>query len=284
MAQILKGGPVAEALDTETAARAAALREKGVIPALAILRVGEKPDDLAYERGAVKRCGKIGVEARSVVLPEDVTQQALVDAVLNLDRDKGVHGILVLSPLPKHLDMDAVRASLIPAKDVDGITGGSLAGVFSGIKEGFAPCTAQACIEMLDFYGIDCKGRRAAVLGRSLLVGRPVAMLLMGKHATVTICHTRTVDTAKICREADIVVAAAGKMEAFGAEYFSPGQIVLDVGIHWSEEKNGLCGDVRFGEAEPVVAALSPVPGGVGSVTTSVLARHVVDAAGTYFL
>jgi methylenetetrahydrofolate dehydrogenase (NADP+)/methenyltetrahydrofolate cyclohydrolase len=279
MAQILKGAAVTAALNEKMSAETARLKEKGVSPTLAILRVGERADDLSYERGAMKRCETVGVEVKRVILPEDTTQEALMAALDELNRDSGVHGILIFRPLPSHLDEEAVRRAIAPEKDIDGITDGSLAGVFTGSGEGFAPCTAQAALEILDHYGISCEGKRAVVIGRSLVVGKPAAMLLMQRNATVTVCHTRTRDIPAITRQADIIIVAAGKIESVTGEFFSPGQVVIDVGINWSEEKGKLCGDVRFDEAEPIVSAITPVPGGVGTVTTSVLVSHVVEAA-----
>jgi len=283
MAQLLKGADVVNALNEKMTGEIGILKEKGVSPTLAILRVGERQDDISYERGATKRCDTVGVEVRSVVLPADVTQDELMENVETLNNDDGVHGVLIFRPLPKHLDEAAVCASLKPEKDVDGITEGSLAGVFTGSGKGFAPCTAQACMEILDHYGVDCKGKRAVVIGRSLVVGKPAAIMLMGKHATVTVCHTRTEDIPAIARGAEILIVAAGRMESLTKEYFSPGQIVIDVGINWNDEKGKLCGDVKFDDAEPIVAAITPVPGGVGTVTTSVLVSHVVEAAGKPF-
>ena len=279
MADLLKGADVVNALGDKMISDIEILKGKGVSPTLAILRVGERPDDISYEKGATKRCGTVGVEVRSIVLPAAVTQDTLMSEVNARNNDDRVHGGLIFRPLPKHLDEAAVCAALKPEKDVDGITEGSLAGVFTGSGKGFAPCTAQACMEILDYYGIDCKGKRAVVIGRSLVVGKPAAIMLMGKHATVTVCHTRTVDIQKTARGAEILVVAAGQMESLTKEYFSPGQIVIDVGINWNEEKGKLCGDVKFDEAEPVVAAITPVPGGVGTVTTSVLVSHVITAA-----
>ena len=279
MALILKGAAVTAALNEKMTAKAAALKEKGVQPTLAILRVGERPDDISYETGATKRCGKVGVAVKPVCLPGDVDSETFFAALEDLNRDPSVHGILMFRPLPKHLDSERARQMLSPAKDVDGCTDASLAGVFTNTKVGFPPCTAQAAMEILDFYGIDCAGKRAAVIGRSLVVGRPAAMMLMHKNATVTVCHTKTADMPSIIREADIVIVAAGKMETIGEAYFRPGQVVIDVGIGWNEEKGKLCGDVRFDEAEPIVDAITPVPGGVGTVTTSILVCHVVEAA-----
>lgn len=279
MAEILKGAAVTAALNEKMTAQVAQLKEQGVEPTLAILRVGERADDLSYEKGAMKRCEKVGVAVKNVVLPENVEESVFFQTLEGLNQDESVHGILMFRPLPKHIDGEKARQMLNPGKDVDGCTDGSLAGVFTNTKVGFAPCTAQAAMEILDYYGIDCAGKRAAVIGRSLVVGRPAAMMLMHKNATVTICHTKTVDMPTVTREADILIVCAGQMERIGAEYLREDQIVIDVGIGWNEEKGKLCGDVRFEEAEPVVGALTPVPGGVGTVTTSVLVSHVVEAA-----
>jgi len=278
-ADLLKGADVVSQLNSKMTSKIEKLKEKGVIPTLAIVRVGERPDDISYERTASKRCETVGVAVRNIVLPADIAQDGLIQQIIELNDDKRVHGVLLFRPLPKHLSDEAIRAVLKPEKDIDGITDSSLAGVFTGSGYGFAPCTAQACMEILDHYKIDCKGKRAVVIGRSLVVGKPVAMMLMGRHATVTVCHTRTVDIPAISREAEILIVAAGQMEGVTKEYFSPGQIVIDVGINWNEEKGKLCGDVNFDEAEAIVGAITPVPGGVGTVTTSVLVSHVVEAA-----
>lgn len=280
MAVLLRGAPAADTLDKRTLAAAAVLKAQGILPTLAILRVGERESDLSYERGAVKRCEKLGVAVRRTVLPESATQAELLSALGELDRDATVHGVLLLRPLPGRLDERAVCAALSPEKDVDGCTAGSMARVYSGSGEGFAPCTAQACMELLSYYGVQTAGRRAAVVGRSLVTGRPAALLLTAADATVTLCHTRTADLRSVLREADIVIVCTGRMESIGRDCFRPGQTVVDVGIGWSAEKGKFCGDVRFGEVEPIVAAITPVPGGVGGVTTSVLASHVVEAAG----
>lgn len=279
MAEILKGAAVVSALNEKMTAEIAELKETGISPTLAILRVGERADDISYEKGAVKRCETVGVEARSVILPADVTQDRLMSALDTLNRDDGVHGILIFRPLPKHLDEEAVRRTLSPSKDVDGITDGSLAGVFTGSGEGFPPCTAQAVMEILDYYGVELTGRRVTVIGRSLVIGKPVGVMLMGRHATVTTCHTRTVDMPSIARGAEVLVVAAGKAGAVDGSYLSPGQTVIDVGINWDEAAGKLVGDVKTDEAAEIVAAVTPVPGGVGTVTTSVLVSHVVKAA-----
>ncbi|MBQ6221600.1 MAG: bifunctional 5,10-methylene-tetrahydrofolate dehydrogenase/5,10-methylene-tetrahydrofolate cyclohydrolase [Solobacterium sp.] len=279
MAELLKGKDVAAAINERSRNTVAELKEKGITPVLAILRVGERSDDVSYERGATKRCTEVGVEVRNVVLPEDVSKEEFYQALDDLNNDPKVHGILMFRPLPKHLDNELARKSINPAKDVDGCTDGSLTGVFTNTPQGFAPCTAQAAIEILDYYGIDPKGKNVVVLGRSLVVGKPVSMLLLNRNATVTICHTRTVNVQEITKKADVIVACTGQMESINAGYVSEGQTVVDVGINWNSEKNKLCGDCLFEEVEPIVGKITPVPGGVGSVTTSVLVNHVVEAA-----
>lgn len=278
MATILSGSAVASALSESLIQRTNALKEKGVTPTLAIVRVGARGDDLSYERGAMKRCEKIGVAVKNFVLDAQATQEELLAVIEQVNQDKDIHGCLLFRPLPKHIDDETVRAALSPAKDMDGITDGSLAGVFAGTKQGFPPCTAQACMEILDHYGYDLKGKRVTVVGRSLVIGKPVAMMLLQKHATVTICHTRTVDMAAECRKAEILVVAAGKAGVVDDNFVFPGQVVIDVGINVNDEGK-MCGDVAYDKVEPVVDAITPVPGGVGSVTTTVLVSHVVEAA-----
>ena len=278
MARQLLGKEVTAALNEKIKSRAAALKEKGVEPTLGIIRVGEREDDLSYERGAVKRCETLGVACKKILLPADVTQEVLMDAVRQVNEDDSIHGVLIFRPLPRHLDEEAVIRALDPAKDVDGITDGSMVGVFAGREQGFPPCTPQACMEILDHYGIDCTGKKAVVVGRSLVVGKPAAMMLLKKNATVTVCHTRTKDMPSVVKEADIVIVAAGRAGVVDDRYVSPGQIIIDVGINVNDQGR-LCGDVAYDKVEPIVEAITPVPGGVGSVTTSVLVGHVVEAA-----
>lgn len=278
MATLLKGGQAAAAMNEKTAARVAALEEAGIPPTLAVVRMGAREDDLSYERGVMNRCGKLGIQVKSFVLEAGASQEALLEVLDQINQDRSIHGCLLFRPLPAQIDDRAVRAALAPEKDVDGITDASLAGVFTGSGVGYAPCTAQACVEILDYYGIPLEGKRVTVVGRSLVVGKPAAMLLDRKNATVTICNSRTRNLPQLCRQAEILVVAMGKRGAIGGDCAAPGQTVVDVGIHTNEEGK-LCGDVRFDEVEPVVEAITPVPGGVGAMTTSVLAAHVVDAA-----
>ena len=287
MAKQLLGKEVNEALVASLQTRTAALREKGVVPTLGIIRLGENPSDLSYEKGATKRAEEVGVAVKNYILPETATKEEVLAVIDEVNADASVHGVLMFRPLPKHLkaDQDEICNRLAPCKDVDSMTHMSNAGVFEGQDLGYAPCTPAACMEILDYYGIDCKGKNAVVIGRSLVVGKPVAMMLMAKNATVTICHTRTVNTAEICRNADIIVSAAGVLNSLTKDFVREGQIVIDVSMNWNPEKittkgkGGMSGDAVFEEVEPIVEAITPVPGGVGAVTTSVLMKHVVEAA-----
>lgn len=279
MAELLKGAPVAAALTEKLIPRARALSERGIIPKLAILRVGARDDDLAYEHGAPKRCAAAGIAVERTILDADGTQAELMGAIDRINADASIHGCLMFRPLPKTLDEAVACAALDPAKDVDCITSGSLYGVFANRPVGFAPCTAEAVIELLDFYGYGLEGARVTVIGRSLVIGKPVSMMLQARNATVTMCHTRTRDLAAECAKAEILVAAAGSLGCVGADSVAPGQVVVDVGINWDEASRKLAGDVVYDEVEPIVGAITPVPGGVGSVTTAVLAKHVVEAA-----
>ena len=288
MAKQLLGKEVTAAMNERLQARVAALKEKGVTPKLAIVRCGANPSDLSYEKGAESRAALIGVEVEKFLLPEDVTKEALLAKIDEINADASVHGVLMFRPLPKHLkaDQDEICNRLKAEKDIDCMTDLSNAGVFTGKKLGFAPCTPQACMEILDYYGIDCKGKNAVVIGRSLVVGKPAAMMLMGKNATVTVCHTKTEDLPGICRKADILVSAAGVLGSLTKDFVRPGQVVIDVSINWDANKpnskgglGAIAGDAVFAEVEPIVDAITPVPGGVGSVTTSVLMKHVIEAA-----
>ena len=288
MAKRLLGKEVNEALVAALQGRTAALKEKGITPTLGIIRLGENPSDLSYEKGATKRAEEVGVAIKNFILPETATKEELLAVIDEVNADASVHGVLMFRPLPKHLknDQEAICNRLAPSKDVDSMTHLSNAGVFEGAKDlGFAPCTPAACMEILDHYGIDCKGKNAVVIGRSLVVGKPAAMMLMGKNATVTVCHTRTVNTAEICKRADIIVTAAGVLNSLTKDFVREGQIVIDVSMNWNPEKitskgkGGMSGDCVFDEVEPIVEAITPVPGGVGAVTTSVLMKHVVEAA-----
>jgi len=275
----LLGKPVADSIVESLAPEVEAMKEKGVVPTLAVIRVGAREDDLAYERGLTKRFEGANCAVRKIELPEDVTQEELDAAVASADADPAVDGILMFRPLPKTLTDKNVLNTISALKDVDGMGKANMADIFSGAGEGHAPCTAQAVIEMLKFHGIDIKGKKVTVVGRSLVIGKPVSMLLLKENATVKVCHTKTEDLKAECRWADIVVACAGKAKMLDADYFRAGQTVIDVGMNVDEEGK-LCGDVDYASVSEIVDAITPVPRGVGSVTTSVLLRAVVQNAG----
>lgn len=277
MALLLSGGPVAAAIRERSKKQADILGQAGITPCLALVCVGERPDALSYAGSLTKNASNSGVSARLEALPESISQGEAAARLRLLNQDPAVHGILLLRPLPSHLDENALCQLIAPEKDVDCATDLSLAGVFTDKALGFPPATPRAVMEILHHYNIPLKGKKAVVLGRSLVVGRPLAMMLMGENATVTLCHSQTEDLTVYTRQADIIVAALGKARALGADKLGRQQILIDVGIHRTEE--GLCGDIDFAQAEPLAAAITPVPGGVGAVTTAVLLQQVVEAA-----
>ena len=276
----MAGKPVADRMTEENRKIAQQLRQRGIAPTLAILRIGERPGDLAYERGAVKRAEMTGVDVRHIVFDPSVSQELLLAEIDRLNGDESIDGVLMLRPLPDTIDEKYVCEQLSPAKDVDGITSGSMAGVFMDTDQGFPPCTAQACMDMLDHYGVELKGKRVLVMGRSLGIGKPVAMMAMKRHATVTVIHSRTrqEDLAKAGRDAEVVIAAMGRAKMVGPDILGEDQVILDVGIN-TDEQGQLCGDVDYEAVFPRAAMITPVPGGVGSVTTAVLMKHVLQAA-----
>ena len=274
--EVLKGIEVAKKINGDIAEEMT--RWEGRLPHLAIIRVGEKPDDMAYERGAVKKMEKVVFEYSCFHYDESISNEEFLKEFDRINKEETIDGILLLRPLPKHIDEKEVERRINPRKDVDGISPYNMAKVYAGEKDGFAPCTAEAVIEMLDFAGIDLTGKRVTVIGRSLVIGKPVAQLLIGRNATVTVCHTRTRDIEARCAEADVLIAAAGSPRMVTADFVSDGAVVIDVGINVDEEGN-LCGDVDFDSVSPKTSLITPVPGGVGSVTTSVLAKHVLKAA-----
>ncbi len=279
MAELLKGKAVADAMKEELIKKVEELKARGITPKLGIIRVGAKPDDLFYEGGAKKTCSGIGMDYEVFEYPQDIQQEAFEKAVVEVGEKKDINGILMFAPLPKHLDEKKIR-SLIPVeKDVDCMTLGSAGKVFADDQTGFPPCTPTACMDILKFYDIPLKGKKVVVLGRSLVVGKPVAMLLLREHATVTICHSRTENLPAVCADADVLVAAVGRAKMVNAAFVKEGQIVIDVGINADPDRPGkYCGDVDFASVEPIVAKITPVPGGVGSVTTAVLCKQTIMA------
>lgn len=278
MAKILRGAPVAAAMAEQLIERVKQYKAQGISPKLAIVRLGENPDDIWYENSVMRFCEKVGVEVKSVVYPADCEEARLIRRMKRISNDETIHGCLLMRPLPRHIDAFKVYDALAPEKDLDCLTDGSLAAVFAGKGAGFPPCTAQACLEVLDHEGIELEGKHVVVIGRSLVVGRPMAMMLQHRDATVTMCHSKTKDLAELCRRADIIISAVGHPYTVTKDFVREGQVIIDVGISSSEDK-GMVGDVAFEEVEPVVAAITPVPGGIGAVTTATLIKHLLESA-----
>lgn len=273
----LRGMPAAKAILSDLQTRVDALGEKGIVPKLTVVRVGAREDDLSYERGIYKRFDGVGAKVETIELPVSVTQEKLEKVILSLNNDTSVHGVLMFRPLPKPLDESRIKFLLAEEKDVDCLTAANDAHLFAGDQKGYPPCTPQAVMEILEHYNIDLTGKKVTVIGRSMVVGKPVSMLLLSKNATVTICHTRTKDLQEACKNADIIVACAGVPKMVTSDYVREGQVVIDVGIHVVDDK--LCGDVDYENVADMVDAITPVPGGVGSVTTTVLLKHTIMSA-----
>lgn len=273
----LRGMPAAKAILADLQERVEKLSKKGVMPKLTVVRVGAREDDLSYERGIYKRFEGVGAKVETIELPLTVVQEELERVIVTLNQDESVHGVLLFRPLPKTLDEVRIKALLAEDKDVDCLTSANDAHLFAGDKKGYPPCTPQAVMEILEHYDIDLTGKKVTVVGRSMVVGKPAAMLLLSKNATVTICHTRTQNLQEECKKADIIVACAGVPKMITSEFVREGQVVIDVGIHVVDDK--LCGDVDYDSVSEIVDAITPVPGGVGSVTTTVLLKHTVMSA-----
>lgn len=271
----LRGKPVADKICEDVRKRVEELKAVGKSACLATVRVGERPDDVYYEQGATKRMKSVGIDVKNIVLDVDISEDELISEIEKLNTDTLISGILLFMPLPKHINGDRVRNIIAPEKDVDGLTDENALKIYKGDKTGFAPCTPSAVVELLKFYGIEIKGKNAVIIGRSMVVGKPLAMLMLGENATVTTCHTKTTDMPSVCRGADILIASAGVAKLVGKEYIGKNTVVIDVGIN--EDENGnMCGDVDFDAVKDIAVAITPVPGGVGSITTSILAKHVI--------
>ena len=269
---------VAEAVSAETLKRAEALRLKGIEPCLAVIRVGEDGSQLAYERGALKRMDKCGINCRVCAFDENISQEDFENEFKKINDDNSVHGILLLQPLPKTLSVEPIKDIINPLKDVDAVSPVNMYKILANDKTGYAPCTAEGVMEILDWMGTDLKGKKCKVIGRSMIVGKPLGLLLLARDATVTYCHSKTIELAKETKDADVLIAAAGSAKLVGADFVNENMTVIDVGVNVDENGN-MCGDVDFEAVEPIVANITPVPGGTGAVTTSVLAKHVVKAA-----
>ena len=280
MANLMTGAPVAQAIGERIRTHVERLNQQNIVPTLAIVRVGEDPADLSYERGLTKKAEALGVRIEKTVLPVDVEQEKLMAVIEEVNGNDSIHGCLLFRPLPGHLDGRAVMSALKPEKDVDAMTSGSMGGLVTKEETGFPPCTAEACLEILDFYNIPLERKNVVIMGRGMAVGMPTALLAIHRSATVTVCHSRTdrQRALELCRQADIIVAAVGRAGMIGAEYVSPGQTIVDVGINVNAEGK-LCGDVDFEAVEPIVEHITPVPRGVGAVTSTLLMEHVVKAA-----
>jgi len=267
----------ARSIKEELAKKVQLLAAKGSRPKLGIIRVGARPEDISYEKGIMKNCESIGISCEVTALSEDTSNEDFMKALEAANSDKSINGILVFRPLPAHIDEDKARNMINPAKDIDCMNPYNLAKVFEGDDSGFEPCTPAAVMEIIRFFGINLQGENVAVIGRSMVVGKPLSMMLLKENATVTICHSRTKDIKSIVSRADIVVAALGKARAIGTDYIKPGAVVIDVGVNWAPE-GGICGDVDFDKVKGIASKITPVPGGVGAVTTLMLLKHVVEA------
>ena len=276
--QRLGGKEVADKLMEDLTAKVSELKSKGIEPKLAILRVGAREDDLAYERGVLKRFETADVKVEVTALDAGVSQEELDKAFDGINNDPSVHGILVFRPLPKGLSDEYMRRTIDPGKDSDFMDVRNMENVLAGVPDAAAPCTAEAVMALIKHYQIETKGKKVTVVGRSLVIGKPVALLLTTANATVTVCHTKTVNIEEECRNADIIVACCGVAKMITEKFVKPGQIVIDVGMNVDEEGK-LCGDVDYGTVSEIAEAVTPVPGGVGSITTAILLKHVVDNA-----
>lgn len=288
MDNILSGKKVAEHLDSWLYFKCSELNYDEVIPQLAIIRIGDNPSDISYEKGIMKKADNLGFSIKRILMDEDVSKEEVVRAIEQLNKDDNTHGILLFRPLPTHLlcYQEEIYNTVCPEKDVDSMTHLSNAGVFEGYDIGYPPCTPEACMELLDYYKIDCDGKNIVILGRSLVVGRPLAMMLMKRNATVTICHTHTRNTKELCRNADIIITSAGVLNSLTSEFVTENSIVIDVSVNWDEnklnskgQKGCIAGDAKFDEIQPIVKGITPVPGGIGAITTSVLLKHVALSA-----
>ena len=278
MGEIIKGKPVGDAISEVLKSECEELVKGGIQPKLAILRVGAKANDLSYEKGALKKCEAIGIETEVTELPDGTTQEQYIETLQKLNDDSSVHGILTFRPLPEGIDEEVIKNIIAPEKDVDCFSPMNTAKLMEGDKTGFPPCTPTAVVEILKYYNVPLKGANVVVLGRSMVVGKPVSMLLLGENSTVTICHSKTKDLPKVCAKADVLVVGVGRARMVTSDYIKEGAVVIDVGINAKPEGGGICGDVDTDDVVRKASMVTPVPAGVGSVTTSILAKHVIKA------
>lgn len=277
MTQILRGKDVATQLKEEIKERVQSLKDKGVSPKLAVLRVGENPNDLSYERGILKNCENLGLETEIVAVQEDITTEGLLAEMDKLNKDDKVHGILMFRPLPKHIDEKQMQEAIDPSKDVDCMHPYNLARVFASDKDTLEPATPRSAMEILKYYGFDLTGKRVVIINRSMVLGRPLAMMMLSENASPMICHSKTRDLPALTKAADVVVLAAGRAKSFGEEYFTEDSVIIDVGVSEAED-GSIAGDADYEKLQDKVKAITPVPGGVGSMTTTLLLNQVVRA------
>lgn len=276
MDKLLLGKNVADKLKESIREKVENLKAKAIEPKLVIVRVGEKPDDIAYQKGATKTMEDLGIAVEVLELAQESTTEQLADVMHKLNTDDKVHGVLMLRPLPQHIDENKIRNLLVIEKDIDCMSELALAGVLEPKQAKKKPCTPQAVIEILKHYNIEMSGKNAVVLGRSTVIGKPVALLLTDENATVTLCHSRTKDLAQVCKNADILVSAIGKAKFVTADFVKDGAVVIDVGINFDEDGK-MVGDVDMDAVLDKVSGITPVPRGVGSVTTTVLAMNLIQ-------
>lgn len=277
MANILKGKAVADHIKENIKESVVRFKDEGINPTLGILRVGKNPDDIAYERSILKNCESVGINGVVYEVEESISTEELIHTLNKLNVDSNIHGILIFRPLPKHIDENLISSTINPLKDVDCMNPMNLERIFEGNTDGFAPCTPKAAMTILEYYNIPLEGANTVVINRSMVVGKPLSMMLLSKNATVTICHSKTKELNTITNNADIVVTALGRAKYFDEYYFNDNSTVIDVGISLDSEGK-ICGDVNTENVSHIVKNITPVPGGVGSVTTSILLSHVIVA------
>lgn len=274
---LLKGIEVVNKMKDKMILEVEELKSENVTPCLGIVRIGNRGDDLSYERGARKRCDAVGIETKVFEFDENISHEDFKSEFLRINEDSNIHGILLFRPMPKHIDENEIKVLINPDKDIDSMSSQNTVKIFEGDNSGFPPCTPQAVMEIFENNNIDLEGKNVVIVGRSMVVGKPLSMMLLKKNATVTICHTRTKNMQDVCKGAEILIVAAGRPKVITSDYVSEGTIVIDVGIN-VDSNGALCGDVDFENVEKIASQITPVPGGVGTVTTSVLAKHVIKA------
>ncbi|WP_050607857.1 bifunctional 5,10-methylenetetrahydrofolate dehydrogenase/5,10-methenyltetrahydrofolate cyclohydrolase [Clostridium niameyense] len=278
MTKILYGKDIALNIKNNIRLKVQKLNKKHITPMLAIVRIGNKEDDISYEKSIMKNCTSLGIDTNVYELEDNVLQRDVLSLIQKLNKDRKINGILVFRPFPEHLDQDVINSSIELSKDVDCMNPLNLEKIFEGKLNGFIPCTSEAAIETLKYYNIELRGSNIVIINRSMVVGKPLSMMLLSEDATVTIAHSKTKNLSSITKNADIVITAIGRAKMLGEEYFNENSIVVDVSINVDEEGN-LCGDVDFDNVNTKLKAITPVPRGIGAVTTSLLLKHIVDAS-----